>query len=44
MAKSPEAQAKAVELIQEKKIKNPLQPTASELKLLEEIIETVSAL
>lgn len=44
MAKSPEAQAKAVELIQEKKIKNPLQPTASELKALEEIIETVNAL
>lgn len=43
MAKSPEHQAKAVALIQEKKIKNPLQPTATELKLLEEIIATVSA-
>lgn len=43
MAKSPEHQAKAVALIQEKKIKNPLQPTATELKLLEDIIATVSA-
>ncbi|MEX3625114.1 AAA family ATPase [Viridibacillus arvi] len=43
MAKSAEHQAKAVALIQEKKIKNPLQPTATELKLLEEIIATVGA-
>ncbi|MFJ8247376.1 AAA family ATPase [Peribacillus asahii] len=43
MAKSPEHQAKAVALIQEKKIKNPLQPTASELKALEEIIAIVGA-
>lgn len=43
MAKSPEHQKKAVALIQEKKIKNPLQPTAPELKLLEEIIAIVGA-
>lgn len=42
MAKSPEHQAKAVALIQEAKIKNPLQPTATELKKLEDIIAKVS--
>lgn len=43
MAISPEHQAKAVALIQEKKIKNPLKPSASELKSLEEIIAIVGA-
>lgn len=42
MAISPEAQQEAVAMIQDKKIKNPLQPTATELKALEEIIAVVS--
>lgn len=41
MSSSPEAQARAVELIKEAKIENPLAPTASQLKKLEEIIKTV---
>jgi len=44
LALSPEHQKSALALITEKKIKNPLKPTASELKLLEEIIATVSAI
>lgn len=44
MGKSSEHQAKAVALIQEAKIANPLSPKATELKKLEEIIATVGAL
>lgn len=44
MGLSEQHKAKAVELIQAKKIKNPLQPTAAELKLLEAIIEEVTKL
>ncbi|MEH7209967.1 AAA family ATPase [Priestia megaterium] len=41
MSSSPEAQAKAIELIKEAKIENPLQPTANQLKKLEEIVKAV---
>jgi GTPase SAR1 family protein len=45
MAKSPQHQAKAVEMIKDAKIANPLQPKdAKELKKLEEIVEAVSAM
>lgn len=45
MAKSPEHQAKAVEMIKQAKIANPLAPKdAKEVKLLEKIVEVVSAL
>lgn len=44
IALSPEHQAKAVEMIKAKKIKNPLQPTATELKALEEIVVAVESL
>jgi AAA domain len=43
MAKSKEHQAKAVEMIKQAKIANPLVPKdAKELKILEKIVETVS--
>ncbi|MCY9056146.1 ATP-binding protein [Bacillus spizizenii] len=42
MTKNDEIKEKAVAMIKEKKIKNPLQPTASELKDLEEIVATLS--
>lgn len=44
MAMSPDHQKQAVALITEKKIKNPLAPTAKELKLLEDVIATVGAI
>lgn len=45
MNKSPEAKAKALELIKEKGIKNPLQPKDdNELKIIEAIVKTIESL